>query len=162
MILKLVCTERRKVRLEKSQHMADIQHSLQIAASSAAVFLLISTARGLRLWWAEDVTETEGALELSFFNRTTVYRLRPAIESPPIEFVYRCETGQEWTGTRIAFHLAETKTGTLLRFTHSDWQAATEYFVSCNTVWGELMFRLKAIAEGGLPGPLFTVDGVAR
>lgn len=142
--------------------MADIQHALQIAAPPAKVFPLISTAQGLRLWWAEDVTETEGALQLGFFNRNTVYRLRPAIESPPIEFAFRCETGQEWAGTRIAFSLAEIKTGTQLRFTHGDWQAATDYFVSCNTVWGELMFRLKAVAEGGLPGPLFRTNSMAR
>ena len=142
--------------------MADIQHSLEIRTSTIAVFPLISTARGLRLWWAEDVVETDGALDLSFFKRTTIYRLRPAIESPPVEFVYRCETGREWVGTRIGFHLTETKSGTLLRFTHGDWQAPTDYFVSCNTVWGELMFRLKSVAEGALPGPLFTSDGMAR
>lgn len=141
--------------------MADILHALQIATQPAKVLPLISTAQGLRLWWAEDVTESDRALELGFFNRSTLYRLRP-IESTPMGFAYRCETGQEWAGTRIAFNLAEIKTGTQLRFTHGDWQAATDYFVSCNTVWGELMFRLKTVAEGGLPGPLFRTNSMAR
>jgi uncharacterized protein YndB with AHSA1/START domain len=142
--------------------MSDIQHSLQFTVSPETVYPLISAANGLRQWWAEDVAEADGALELGFFKRSTVYRLRPLIARPPLEFDWRCETGQEWAGTRIAFRLAEIKSGTLLRFTHADWHAPTDYFVSCNTVWGELMFRLKAVAEGGAPGPLFTTAGMAR
>lgn len=51
--------------------------------------------------------------------------------------------------------MSQTKRQSLLRFSHAGWQAETEYFVSCNTTWGELMFRLKAAAEGKNPGPLF-------
>jgi len=142
--------------------MPDIQHSLQFTAKPETIYPLISSASGLRQWWAEDVIEADGALELSFFKRSTVYRLRRLIAHPPLEVEWRCETGQEWAATRIAFRLTEVKSGTLLRFTHADWQAPSDYFVSCNTVWGELMFRLKAAAEGGSLGPLFTAAGMAR
>jgi hypothetical protein len=74
---------------------------------------------------------------------------------------WRCETGQEWTGTRIRFHLEAGETGTLLRFTHADWKAASDYFISCNTAWGELMYRLKAVAQDKTPGPLFSTAGLA-
>ena len=57
--------------------------------------------------------------------------------------------------------LAPDGGNTLLRFTHADWQAETDYFVSCTTVWGELMFRIKAAAEGQTPGPLFVAAGLA-
>ncbi|HYK91309.1 MAG TPA: hypothetical protein VE398_21235 [Acidobacteriota bacterium] len=30
----------------------------------------------LRQWWAADIRESEGELELGFFNRTIVYKLR--------------------------------------------------------------------------------------
>jgi len=54
---------------------------LQIAASAESIASLVSTAHGLAQWWAEEVTEVDGCAELSFFNRSTVYRLRhrPAI-----------------------------------------------------------------------------------
>jgi hypothetical protein len=42
-----------------------------------------------------------------------------------------------------------------------DWRAETDYFVACTTTWGELMFRLKATAEGKTPGPLFSATGMA-
>jgi hypothetical protein len=48
----------------------------------------------------------------------------------------------------------------MVRFLHEDWQRATDYFVSCNTTWGELMFRLKAAAVGKSPGSLFLRGGM--
>jgi hypothetical protein len=40
-------------------------------------------------------------------------------------------------------------------------RAETDDFVACTTTWGELMFRLKATAEGKSPGPLFSSTGMA-
>jgi len=135
--------------------MPDIQHMIQIAAKPEAIYPLISTAQGLAQWWAADITPSDGALDLGFFNRSTVYRLRLESDEPPAHTEWICESGQEWSGTRIAFRLEAKGATTALRFTHADWAAATDYFTSCNTTWGELMFRLKAAAEGKPRGPLF-------
>jgi len=48
-----------------------------------------------------------------------------------------------------------------VRFTHAGWERATDYCTSCNTTWGELMFRLKVAAEGETPSPLFWRGGMA-
>jgi hypothetical protein len=141
--------------------MADIQHSLQISASAQKTYPLVATAKGFGQWWAADITEPAGAIELGFFNRTSVYRLRPKNSNPPVDAEFVCETGAEWSGTRLIFHLESAGSGTLLRFTHAGWQSETDYFVSCNTAWGELMFRLKAAAEGKPRGPLFLQDSLA-
>ncbi|HLY20763.1 MAG TPA: SRPBCC domain-containing protein [Bryobacteraceae bacterium] len=141
--------------------MADIRHSLQISASRETVYALVSTAAGLAQWWAADVRESGGKVELGFFNRSTVYRLSAVLADPPGRFAWVCETGQEWAGTRLVFQLEAAGSGTLVRFTHAGWQADTDYFVSCTTAWGELMFRLKAAAEGRPRGPLFLADGLA-
>jgi len=141
--------------------MADIRHSLQIAAPADEIYALIATAQGMTAWWAADVTENEGKVELGFFNRTTTYRLRMLAAEPPARCEWLCETGQEWTGTRLVFSLEATKSGTLVKFTHAGWQAETDYFVSCTTTWGELMFRIKAAAEGHPRGPLFLAASLA-
>jgi hypothetical protein len=141
--------------------MADIRHAVQISAAPEAVYPLVATAAGLAQWWAADVAESDGELELGFFNRATIYRLKAIVEIVPSRFECLCETGQEWTGTRLLFHLEAAGSGTLVRFTHAEWQAETDYFVSCTTVWGELMFRLKAAAEGKPRGPLFLRGGLA-
>jgi uncharacterized protein YndB with AHSA1/START domain len=140
--------------------MSDIRHSLQISASPEAIYPLISTAQGLAQWWAADVLETAAHVELGFFKRATVYRLKLERNQPPNQAEWLCETGAEWSGTRLRFQLQAASGGTLVRFTHADWQAETDYFVSCTTVWGELMFRLKAAAEGHSRGPLFLADSL--
>ena len=108
-----------------------------------------------------DVTEAEGLVELGFFHRNTIYRLRQTGADAPHRIEWLCESGKEWTGTRLVFHLEPTRTGALLRFTHAAWEAETDYFISCTTAWGELLFRLKAAAEGHPRGPLFLADSLA-
>jgi hypothetical protein len=95
------------------------------------------------------------------FKRNTLYRLQPKRATAPREAEWGCTTGEEWAGTRIVFGLKEDRGKTTVRFAHADWRAETDYFVSCNTTWGELMYRLKAAAEGKTPGPLFSMAGMA-
>ena len=141
--------------------MADIHHSIQINAAPAVVGSLVATADGLRQWWAEDVeAQADGVTSLGFFNRATIYRLRP-IEDRENCVAWRCETGKEWEGTDLVFTLQPQDSGVVLDFTHANWRAATPYFTSCNTTWGGLMFRIKSAAEGRRPGPLFQKNALA-
>jgi hypothetical protein len=140
---------------------ADIKHSIPIAAKPETIHPLIATAKGFTRWWAEDVTESGGGVELGFFTRATVYRLRLKTNNAPTHAEWGCETGDEWNGTRIIFRTEAGQSGSVLRFTHGGWKAETDYFVSCNTTWGELMYRLKAVAEGKSPGALFRVGELA-
>jgi len=143
--------------------MPDIKHSIQIDATLQAVHPLVASAEGFSRWWAADVAEDKvsGNVELGFFNRATVYGLHRVQIAAPRQAHWLCQSGKEWNGTRLLFDLTEQKGQTLVRFTHADWQAETDYFVSCNTTWGELMFRLKAVAEGKTSGPLFSKTGMA-
>ncbi len=65
--------------------MPDIRHSVPIATKSETVYPLVATAKGFQQWWAEDVKEAGGAVELGFFNKTTVYRLRLMETRPPFQ-----------------------------------------------------------------------------
>jgi hypothetical protein len=142
--------------------MADIRHLIQIAADPAVVFQLVDSGSGFRKWWAEDVfDDSKDVVSLGFFKRTTVYRLRVEEMNPRLLAVWKCETGAEWEGTRLIFELIPKGAGTQLLFTHAGWRSETEYFRSCNTTWGELMFRIKSAAEGTGEQPLFMEDGMA-
>ena len=142
--------------------MADSIHLIQIAASPSRVYELVGTPEGFTEWWAEDVEKRDdGSIDLGFFDRSTVYRFRAADQRPNERASWRCESGHEWQGTTLDFVLQPADSGVVLRFTHRDWQAQTDYFANCNTTWGELMFRLKATAEGKDPGPLFSRSGMA-
>jgi hypothetical protein len=143
--------------------MPDIKHLIQIDAAPTVVHPLVASAKGFMHWWASDVTEAHktGDVELGFFNRSTMYGLRPIQIAAPRGAHWLCQSGKEWSGTRLLFDLAEQKGQTLLRFTHANWQAETDYMVMCITTWGELMYRLKAPAEGKKPEPLFSKTGMA-
>jgi uncharacterized protein YndB with AHSA1/START domain len=142
--------------------MPDIRHLIQIASDPKSVYQLVAFADGLKKWWAEDVfDESAERVSLGFFNRTTVYRLRAEEVNPHLTAIWRCQTGQEWEGTRLIFELIPRPAQTQLLFTHAGWKDETEYFRSCNTTWGELMFRIKSAAEGHGSNPLFTSGGLA-
>jgi hypothetical protein len=55
--------------------MADLRHWVQTSASTQEVYPLVASAQGFRQWWAADITEPAGALELGFFKCSTIYRL---------------------------------------------------------------------------------------
>jgi uncharacterized protein YndB with AHSA1/START domain len=142
--------------------MPDIRESVQIDAPPSRVHPFISSASGFSKWWAEDVTlRTDTVVDLGFFNRATIYSLQLVRTAAPAEAEWLCSSGKEWKGTKLLFQLSEREGQTQLRFTHANWEADTDYFVSCNTTWGALMFRLKAAAEGKKAGPLFSMTGWA-
>ena len=143
--------------------MPNIRHAITIDAPPKQVHPLVSSGRGFTEWWAEDVDKDNfsGVVELGFFGRSTVYGLQLIGNTAPTHAEWLCQSGKEWQNTKLVFELAESKNGTLLRFAHADWQDESDYFISCNTTWGELMYRLKAAAEGKKPGPLFNRNGMA-
>jgi hypothetical protein len=141
--------------------MPDIRHSLVVAASVDVVRPLVATGEGFTTWWAEDVTAVPGTdgVELGFFDRTTMYRLIPSTDAEAVRWT--CETGTEWAGTDIVFRLQSRGPSTLVEFAHEGWADDTPYLVSCNTVWGHLMFKLKGAAEHPHGArPLFTKSGI--
>jgi hypothetical protein len=90
--------------------MADIVHSIEVAAAPEAISPLVSTGPGFRAWWAEDVVVTsDGRVELGFFGRATVYRLRAISGEAVARVEWQCESGQEWSGTRMVFELSRER-----------------------------------------------------
>jgi uncharacterized protein YndB with AHSA1/START domain len=142
--------------------MPDIKHSIVIESLPERVYPLVASGTGFSRWWAADVTEQESGsiAELGFFNRATIFRLKRTRAAASIETEWLCQTGGEWQNTKLMFRLQPSDRQTVLRFSHTDWQHETDYFVSCNTTWGELMYRLKAAAEGKSSRPLFSMTGL--
>jgi hypothetical protein len=62
----------------------------------------------------------------------------------------------EWAGTTLEWEVDAAPDGATLRFSHRGWREITPFAASCNSTWGELMFRLKSHVEGGRPGPHWT------
>jgi hypothetical protein len=131
----------RQGREWRAEHENDQYDQCELVEGDIDIVYVDVHRAGLAQWWPADVTESGGAVELGFFNRQTVYRVRPQFNQPSSHFEWAC--------------------GALVRFTHAAWESATDYFVSCTTTWGELMFRLKSAAEGKSRGPLFLPASLA-
>ena len=72
--------------------MPDIRHAIQISAPAETVRRFVVTPQGLSEWWAEDVVESGGSVELGFFKRQTVYRLKIERDEPGLA-QWLCESG---------------------------------------------------------------------
>ena len=137
--------------------MPEIKHFIPIAASPEKVFAALTTQKGLASWWTAD-TRTEprlgGSAEFGFSRRAVVFRMKIETLEPGRRVAWSC-VGDEpnWTGTRLTWELEPDGEGTNLRFVHGNLKALDDYWASCNSTWGELMFRLKDTLEGKSPGP---------
>jgi uncharacterized protein YndB with AHSA1/START domain len=143
--------------------MAGIGHSVSIDAPRERVFRLIASERGVARWWTGDVIEDDsaGVMEAGFFNTPTAHRLKPIPNSISWTTEWMCHTGQVWTGTRLLFELTETNGKTQLVSRTPIGRLKTDYFVLRTQVWGELMHRLKAAAEGERLGPTSSKGSLA-
>ena len=137
--------------------MVDLHHQVPISASPAKVYAAISSTDGNRGWWTADskVDATVGGkAEFGFDNRGMVFRMTVDKLTPGKEVAMSCQGDHpEWSGTTLTWKIGKDGDHTVLNFTHSGWKSATEFCASCNTMWGQLLFRLKGFAEGQNPGP---------
>lgn len=138
--------------------MADLHHEIHVAARPEAVIDAITTQDGLRAWWTSDsVAEPRvGAVaEFGFGERSTVFRMKvTALSAERVEWACVGDV-DEWEGTTLRWQVQPDDDGCLLRFTHAGWRSEDGMFATCNTTWGELMYRLRDHVEGRQPGPLF-------
>lgn len=140
---------------------ADIRHQISIQAPPQRVLAAITTEAGLRAWWTANCTVKPevGFINIFRFNNGTLEFHFRVDEQSPRHVAWTCvpapKVPDEWVDTRLAFDLATQESATILRFGHWRWRSIEGAYASCNTVWGELMHRLRAHAEGKPTEPYF-------
>lgn len=143
--------------------MPDILHRMIIPADVTQVFDLIASPAGLKHWWTQDASgggEVGEIIELGFNGRKAIIQFRVDEVVMDKKIVWSCTANaggmEEWPGTRLVWHLAPWKTGgTDVRFGHIEWQVVTGEYPACNTLWGQLLLRLKSAAVGQGQGAMF-------
>jgi uncharacterized protein YndB with AHSA1/START domain len=137
--------------------MAEIKHQIAIGTTPENVFAALATAAGLRSWWTADAKADEkvgGKAEFGFERREMVFRMTIERLDPGKQVVWRCHGDHpEWDGTTLTWNIAREGDATVLRFTQSGWRSISDFCATCNSTWGELMYRLKDYLEGKKPGP---------
>jgi len=137
--------------------MSEIRHLISIEAPPGKVYAALATSAGLGAWWTADSRTDDkpgGEAEFGFDKRSVVYGMTAERLDPNRQVVWKCLGGHpEWIGTTLTWTIEPEDGGSLLRFSQSGWRAMTDMVATCNSTWGELMYRLKAYAEGDNPGP---------
>jgi uncharacterized protein YndB with AHSA1/START domain len=140
--------------------MADLKHQVPIDASPAKVYQAVATQNGMRNWWTADTQMDEkvgGKAEFGFDKRGMVFRMDVKKLEPGKKVVLECHGDHpEWSGTKLTFTLAPHDGQTILHLNHSGWKEVTDFSASCNSMWGNLLYRLKGYVEGKKPGPQWT------
>ena len=137
--------------------MPEIKHQIPIKAAPEKVYAALVTQAGLRGWWTADTTADEkvgGKAVFGFDKRGMVFRMDIDKLEPVKRVVWSCRGDHpDWSGTVLTWKLSPRDGGTTLRFTHSGWKKISDFCATCNSTWGELMYRLKDYVEGKNPGP---------
>jgi uncharacterized protein YndB with AHSA1/START domain len=137
--------------------MPDLKHQVPIDASSTTVYAAIATQNGMRNWWTADTNMDEkagGKAEFGFDKRGVVFRMDIQKLDSGKQVVMHCHGDHpEWAGTTLTWTIDRESGKTILRFNHSGWKEITDFCASCNSMWGNLVYRLKAYVEGRNPGP---------
>ena len=137
--------------------MAEIIHQITVKAPPEKAYAAVATEQGLRGWWTADTTAGDkvgGKAQFGFDKRGLLFHMTIDALDPGKRVVWTCHGDHpEWTGTLLTWEFIPKEQATIVRFTHSQWKAFTEFCAMCNSTWGELMYRLKDYVEGRDPGP---------
>ena len=137
-----------------------LHHLVPIKASSDKVYAAIATQAGNRGSWTADSTvdtEVGGMAKFGFDERAMVFRMTIDKLEPKKTVVMSCSGDQpEWTGTTLEWHIEPTPEGSVLTLSHKGWREITPFCAGCNSMWGNLLFRLKRFVETGKPSPQWT------
>ena len=138
--------------------MAEIQHELKIKADPSAVFDALTTAEGLKGWYAAEVENQNGGWT---FTHTSKDHLKFAFEvtesESPSKVSWRCSEGpNQAKGTSTTYLLSDTGDGrTLVELSHTEWPGSEGNYRKCNTFWGIMLYHLKQYLETGEKTPAF-------
>jgi uncharacterized protein YndB with AHSA1/START domain len=140
--------------------MTDLSYQVLIDAPAAKVYAAIATQNGLRNWWTADTKmdeKTGGKAEFGFDKRGMIFRMDIKTLESVTRVVMQCHGDHpEWAGTTLTWRIDSEDGKSVLRFTHKGWEEVTDFCATCNAMWGNLMYRLKAYVEGKNPGPQWT------
>lgn len=136
--------------------MADIKHLVVIEAPVRTVYRALTAQSGLAAWWTTQTVATPQVGSIAEFTFGDRYhnemRIVKLEEDRKVE--WKCIEGdEEWVGTTLVFSLEPDDGRTILRFSHGEWRAATDFFASCNYHWGFYMRSLKSYCETGAGEP---------
>lgn len=133
-----------------------IYHNLLIKASPKIIFDAVSQPKHLDNWWTlkssgEPKLNSEYNLnftdEYNWFCKVSKFK-----ENQSIQFKMT-KADEDWKPTTFGFELEPHENGTLVRFSHTDWEEPNDHFKVASFCWAILLNGLKNYLEKGVVIP---------
>ncbi|MFZ0819801.1 MAG: SRPBCC domain-containing protein [Candidatus Acidiferrales bacterium] len=133
--------------------MADIVHEFTINAPRKKVFEMVSTPKGLDLWWTKTSSgeaKKDAEFELDF-GPGYVWRAKVKKCDPPALIEFEITDAQkDWFETRVGFVLEAEKNGvTRVRFHHTGWPVGNKHWRVSNFCWAMYLRIMRRYLEYG-------------
>lgn len=132
--------------------MAEIHHRVGIKASAALIYQALITNEGLSRWWTKDVSgagDVGSIIQFRFNGGGPDFEVTKLVENKTVQWKHSGSMPEEWMGSEISFELQEQAEQTMVRFTHYNWQEATDFMAHCSTKWAVFLLSLKEALETG-------------
>ena len=130
-----------------------IYHSLIINASTKQVFDAISLPKQLNNWWTLKCTGNpilNAEYNLNFTDTYNWYGKVSSCISDKSFHIYMTKSDHDWDATTFGLELEEVDKGTLLKFSHENWQELNHNFKHSSFCWAMLLNGLKNYLENGI------------
>lgn len=127
-----------------------IFHNLQIEASTKKVFNAVSQPKHLDNWWtlkSSGKPELHAEYNLNFTDEYDWYCKVSKVKSDASIHFKMVKADNDWNPTTFGFDLEQTEKGTLVKFSHVDWQYANNHFKTASFCWAMLLNGLKNYLE---------------
>ena len=133
--------------------MSTISQKTTVEAPKEKVFAALTTAEGLKAWFAPKLEGEVGpGKEMTFhFNDGETFRWKTTEATSGSTVKWECLAGPgQAAGTTATFRLSDKGDGqTSVECDHEGWPEEHDAMSTCNTLWGISMGHLKSYVEGG-------------
>ncbi|MFZ6654015.1 SRPBCC family protein [Undibacterium sp. TJN19] len=145
--------------------MSNYQHTLDLAATPAAVYNALTTIAGLRGWWTQDCDGGTAVGDTIHFRFGVCDKdVRISGLTPQHQVRWLCTRAHivaanvtrsdEWVGTEMVFGISDAGNGrTRLEFEHIGLVPALQCYSQCLNGWQYFMTSLQQYAETGTGTP---------
>lgn len=133
-----------------------IEHQIEVAAAPAAVLAALTTADGLRAWWARDCDIGDGVgatHELRFDKGANLVTMSFEVTAAgPDRVAWTCTANSNpiWPGTTLTWIIAPRDGGSAVSFEHAGFaEAGSPPYEMTAAGWQHFMGSLKSYLDGG-------------
>ena len=135
---------------------AEINHRVGIKASPESIYEALTTNEGLTTWWTNDISgagAVGSTIKFRFNGGGPDFTVTKLIPNKTVCWQHSGNMPESWMGTAIIFQLEAAEGQTIVRFTHANWQEATDFMAHCSTKWAVFLLSLKDALETGKGKP---------